>query len=165
MEARRRQFPIPTCSGAFLRTQVRAPSRAALERGIYPALEFGPISEEPSKGSHVARAEPFARLCPAFAVQKREQARRTPNASRIRPRIRGREAFGVRPACRRFRTEGNVAHECIAKPLLFLSNACFEQERGCVLQTSRSASAWHEVVLGIHALLLVLRTQPRSATK
>ena len=42
------------------------------------------------------------------------------------------------------------------------SNSHFDPERGCVVPTSRSTSAQHQVVLRIHGLRLALRTQPRS---
>jgi hypothetical protein len=39
----------------------------------------------------------------------------------------------------------------------------FGPERGCVVSTSRSTLTQYQAVLPIHALRLVLRTQPRSA--
>ena len=39
----------------------------------------------------------------------------------------------------------------------------FCPERGCVVSTSRSTSTQYQAVLRLHALRLVLRTQPRSA--
>ncbi|MEO8427524.1 MAG: hypothetical protein ABI651_10475 [Verrucomicrobiota bacterium] len=43
------------------------------------------------------------------------------------------------------------------------SNSHCDPERGWVVATNRSTSAPHQAVLRIHALPLVLRTQPRSA--
>jgi len=42
------------------------------------------------------------------------------------------------------------------------SNLHFEPEHGCVVPTSRCTSSQHPAVLSIHALRLVLRTQPRA---
>jgi hypothetical protein len=39
----------------------------------------------------------------------------------------------------------------------------FCPERGCVVSTSRSTSTPYQAILLLHALRLVLRTQPRSA--
>jgi hypothetical protein len=43
------------------------------------------------------------------------------------------------------------------------SNSHFDPERGCVVPTSRSTPGQSQEVRRLHALRLMLRTQPRSA--
>jgi hypothetical protein len=55
------------------------------------------------------------------------------------------------------------SHQNRAAASPFASNSHFDPERGCVVPASRSVFIQNQAFRRIHALRLVLRTQPRSA--